>query len=94
MSANTAEEAALDARIAQIHAHLATLIPDSKEYAAAADQLVKLQALKKEKYSWRPSPDTLVTAGAQLGAILAMIAYEQKHVITSKIVGFAQKMFR
>lgn len=94
MSANTTEEAALDARIAQIHARLMELAPDTKEYAAAADQLVKLQALKKEKHSWRPSPDTLVTVGANFAAIMAMIIYEQKHVITSKSVGFVQKLFR
>lgn len=94
MSANQPAVEANDVAIAQIYAHLATLKPDTKEFALAVDQLVKLQAFKKEKPSWRPSPDTLITAAAHVGAVLVIVAYEQKHVMASTAKSFAQRMFR
>lgn len=92
MSANL-EEVERQNRIAQIHARMATLQPDSKEYAACAEMLVKLEPLKKEKPSWRPSADTLLTVVGNVGVVILIIAYEQKDVWTTKSVDIGKKLF-
>lgn len=84
----------LEKAIAQIHARMTALEPDTKEYAAAADQLVKLEALRTEKHSWRPSTDTLITVGGNIVVALLIVAYEERNALTSKAIGFIQKPFR
>lgn len=67
--------------------------PNTERYAQMADQLVKLYAIKNENRSRRVSPDTLAGIIANLFGIGIIVGYEQKHIITSKALGFIRKIF-
>lgn len=84
----------LNRAITDVHSHLDDYPPESKEYAAMADQLVKLYAQKKEIPSKRPSPDALVTVAGNLFGILVIVIYEKHNVFTSKALGFIGKSVR
>lgn len=62
----------------------------TEAYSDAADQLVKLYTLRAEidRTRLRVSPDTLVIVAGNLLGILVIVAYEQRHVITSKALSF------
>jgi hypothetical protein len=48
---------------------------------------------EKEKIaSWRPSPDAVVGAAASILGIIAILQYEKIGVVTSKALGFINKM--
>lgn len=64
------------------------LTGDTPEYAAMADQLTKLMKLQSEVGRQRIKPDTWASVIANLGGILIIVAYEQKHVIVSKALPF------
>lgn len=84
---------ALDAAISEVLVEMNGLNADSEEYAAAADQLVKLMKLKKEMNpSWRPSPDALVGAAGSVLGIVLILHFEKLGVITSKALSFVTKM--
>lgn len=84
-----AYEAALDEAITSALAELSSHTADSKEYAATADQIVKLYELRKKR---RVSPDALLAAGANVLGILVIVGHERAHVITSKALSFASKL--
>ena len=57
--------------------------PDAPEYPALLEALEKVTALKsKEKRDW--SYDSAILVAGNLLGILVIVAYEQKHVFTSK----------
>jgi len=86
-------DAALDQAISDILATMQKLDENTKEYDAAADQLVKLMKLKKEiNPSWRPSPDALVGALGSILGIVLILHYEKLGVVTSKALSFVGKM--
>ena len=63
--------------------------PNTKEFATNLTYLERLTELKAEtRRKMRISPDTLVTSGCTLLGIVIIIAYEQKHAMTSKGFGF------
>lgn len=64
--------------------------PDSKEYANCVDQLVKLYSLKPKNE--RMSKDALATIAANLFGILLIVGHERANVVTSKALGFVQKL--
>jgi hypothetical protein len=66
--------------------------PQTDQYARMNDQLVKLYAIKNENRSRRVSPDTLAGIVANLFGIGILVGYEQKHIITSKALGFIRKI--
>lgn len=61
---------------------------DSEEYPGLITHLERLQELKAKQRRPRVSPDTWAIVGANLLGILMLVAYEQKHVMTSR--GFTQ----
>jgi hypothetical protein len=85
--------ARLDETIDRVLKKMAENDPDSEEYAAMSDQLTKLYAIKNENRSRRVSPDTLANIVANLFGIGVIVGYEQKHIITSKALGFIKKVF-
>lgn len=86
-------DVALDAAISDVLTEMNGLNADTEEYAAAADQLIKLMKLKKEMNpSWRPSPDALVGAAGSIIGILFILHFEKLGVITSKALSFVGKM--
>ena len=64
--------------------------PDEAEYSTLVDHLEKVSSVQNEKKQ-RVSMDQVVqTVGTLLG-ILVIVAYEQKHVWTSKGLAIATK---
>lgn len=84
----------LNKAITDVHAHLSDYPPESEEYAAMADQLVKLYAQKKELPCSRVSYDTLLTVSGNILGILIIVGYESRNVVTSKALGFIGKAIR
>lgn len=84
----------LNRAITRVHDYMSDMSPDSEDFAAVADQLVKLYAQKKEIPSWRISPDTVLTVVGNFLGIIVIVGYEQRHVIVSKAFGFLGKATR
>lgn len=83
-----------DEVIEDIISRMKDLEPESKEYASATDQLVKMIKIQEEVTTPedRISLDTMVTVGAQLLGILLVLNFERANVITSKALGFITKL--
>lgn len=67
--------------------------PSTQEYSAAIRHLETLSKLHAEEKSGRNriSADTMAIVAGNILGILAIVAYEQKHVMTSKATGFILK---
>lgn len=65
--------------------------PDTQEYTNLLGHLERVYALRKNDERKRVSPDTMALVAGNLLGILIIVAYEQKHVMTSKGLGFVQK---
>lgn len=79
----------LDEPIEKVLSEMNTYGPDSEEYPSLVANLERLVRLKAEEGSKsRVSPDTLAIVAGNLLGILIIVAYEQKHVIVSKGLGF------
>lgn len=77
----------LDPVVDRILADMEMYGPDSPEYAQLLEHLERAYNLRKTNDAKKVSPDTVVLVAGQLGIALIMVAYEQKHVITSKALG-------
>lgn len=86
------EKTTLEEAIEELLLAMRATEEDSTEYAQMADQLVKLHALKINEIKPRVSPDTLATIAANLGGIFIIVAYEQKHLVTTKALTFLRKL--
>lgn len=62
---------------------------EDPEFTKLLDQLERLTRMKAEKANKPVSNDTLAIVAGNLMGILIMVAYEQKHVVTSN----AKQMF-
>ncbi len=65
--------------------------PDTSEYSALMRHLEDLTRIRAGNRSSRISPDTMAIVVGNLAGILIIVAYEQKHVMTSKAMGFIIK---
>lgn len=66
---------------------------DTEEYKLRLDYLERLSTVKTS-YCRRPiSSDALIGAASNLLIVGVLVGYEQKHVITSKVIGMI-KLFR
>lgn len=84
---------ALQLTIDEVFERLSDFAPETKEYAAISDQLVKLMKLQEELSSKkRLSPDTLAVVAGNLVGIVAILGHERAHVITTKALGFVMKL--
>jgi hypothetical protein len=87
------DKSELDKAIDSVLIDMNSVTSDSEEYAAMADQLVKLMKLKKEiDPSWRPSADTLAIIASNLFGILLILNFERAGVVASKALGFITKL--
>ena len=84
-----AYEAALDDAIMSALNELNGHTAETKEYAATADQIVKLYELRKKR---RVSPDALLAAGVNILGIMVIVGHERAHVVTSKALSFVGKL--
>lgn len=78
----------LDDAIARNIADMDTIEPDSDKYGMLMENVEKLVRLKNEDKKSRVSPDTMAIVAGNLLGILIIVAYEQKHVMTSRGLGF------
>jgi hypothetical protein len=78
----------LDEPIAKILTDMNVYGPDSPEYPKLVMHLERLVRLKAEEARRRVSPDTVLIVSGNLLGILIIVAYEQKHVMVSKGLGF------
>ncbi len=82
----------LDEAIEQVLNELKSEDSQTEKYARMREQLTELYKIKNENRSRRVSPDTLATISANLLGIGVIVGYEQKHIITSKALGFVRKL--
>lgn len=78
----------VDEPIAEVLTSMNTFGPDSEEYPALIEHLDRLTKMKAEERRNRVSPDTMAIVAGNLLGILIIVAYEQKHVMVSKGLGF------
>lgn len=82
------QEDPLNDLIDEVLTQMNTLGPDADEYPKLMAYLERLHELKAKSQRDRVSSDTLALIAGNLAGILLIVAYEQKHVMTSK--GFTQ----
>lgn len=81
----------LDEAIARLMIVLSTKDPESEEYSKLLESIERLYALKKDYLPTRVSADAVFAVVGNLLGIAVIVGYEQKHVITSKALGFIMK---
>ena len=86
------EPTKLDVEIKRLFEILAKKEPEDEEYAAVADQVVKLMKLKELEAPRRVSADTLALIGANLAGIVLILSHERANVITTRAIGFISKL--
>jgi len=91
LTASSSEEA-LDGLIIEHEQEMQKMDVDSEEYAQALNKLERLHKLKEKTSPKRVDPNTVLIAASNLLGIVIIVAYEHKHVITSKALGFAGKL--
>lgn len=67
------------------------LDPEDEAYAARMKTVERLNEIRTTYARKKFSPDALLAAGAAFGQVLLIVAYEQKHVFTSKAASFISK---
>lgn len=78
------ESSIYDEPINKVLAEMETYSPDTDEYSAAIRHLETLTKMKAEEGRKRVSADTMAIVVGNLLGILVIVAYEQKHVLTTK----------
>lgn len=83
----------LENEISDLFKDIKAMSPETKEYDAASNQLVKLIKLQKETVpSWTPSADVLATCVANILGIVMILNFERFGVVASKALGFVVKL--
>ena len=86
------EKSGLEEAIDDVLARMKDMTPEEEDYAKCVDQLSKLHKLKEDEKPSRVSPDTMVTAGANILGIVLIVGHERAHIITSKVKDFVLKL--
>jgi hypothetical protein len=81
----------LDEPIDKILEELRQHDPDDEEFEKSLSYLERLMILKGDTKERRISWDTIALGAFGLVQILAMMAYEQRHVMNQKVLGFVMK---
>lgn len=85
------DQAALDPVMDAILEDMKQFGPDSTEYPDLLSHLERVVALRASKDKKRVDPNTIWLVAGNLLGILTIVAYEQKHVMTSKGLNFILK---
>ena len=78
----------IDYVIDQMHEHHAY----SPEFTTMVENLTQLHKMKMNEKASRPSADAVISVVGNLAGIVAILGFEQTHVITSKALGFVSKI--
>jgi len=84
----SSEKSGLETEIDNILSAMKGHETHTDEYAACAERLETLYNLKDVDKSDRIKPDTLVIVGGNIAVALMIIAFEQKNIVTSKVLSF------
>ena len=83
------EDETLDKPIAMILEEMTAYGPSEPEFTNQIDNLERMMALKDmNKSKRRPNPDTVLLVGGNFAIAAFLVIYEQKHVLTTKALGF------
>lgn len=85
------EPSPLDMAITRLHADMEEFGPESPEYPKMLEYLERLNNVRNSKERRTASPDQILLVAGNLLGILIIVAYEQKHVMASKGLGFVLK---
>lgn len=85
------EDPKLDAVIERLLSEMIEYGPDSDEYQKCLAYLERVNTLKTTRSRQRVSPDQMAMVLGNLLGIVIIVAYEQKHVMTSKAKDFVLK---
>ncbi len=85
------DETSLDPVIVKLLAELREHGSETAEFAVNLDYLERVHNLQHKTVRSRLTPDAVALVLGNLLGIVIIVAYEQKHVITSKGLGFVVK---
>lgn len=85
------EPTALDLAINDLYEALDGYRPTEEEYATIADQLVKLENLRKDNSPDKISYDAMVAAATNIIGLGMILHFEKVGVVTSKALSFVKK---
>jgi hypothetical protein len=80
-----------DEPINKVLASMQTYDTVDGEFITLVEHLERLTKLKAEKQKSKVDPNTMAIVVGNLAGILVIVAYEQKHVMTSKAMSFILK---
>lgn len=83
---------AIDCEIDAVLEKLKEVDPTDQEYSKLCDVLSRLHDLKRQSKKRSVSPDTMALIAANLGGIILVLAWEEKHVIATKAFGMISKL--
>lgn len=86
------EKTKLEDALDELFSEMKSYAGYDEDYAKTADQVVKLYALKEHDNSKRLDPNTMAIVGGNLAIALIVIGFEQKHVVTTKVLNFLTKL--
>jgi hypothetical protein len=86
------EKSVLEKEIERVIEYMSDCPPDSDEYKKTVRNLSELHERLMAQKPKPMSSDAILTVVANLSGILLIVAYEQKHVVTSKAVGFIRTL--
>jgi len=90
---NKPENEKLDACIDAILDSMKIYGPEAPEYPELLKSLERLNTMKSEdETKRRVSPEVIFTVAGNVLCVLIIVAYEQKHVITSRATTFIARM--
>jgi hypothetical protein len=78
------EPSIFDAEITRIVAHMAECDPEEQEYKRMIKHLERLEALKTGQRREKLNPNTMLSVGGTVLAVLIMVSYEHNHAILTK----------
>ena len=81
----------LDEPIEKVLTSMNTFGPEDPEFQTLMNHLERLNRIKADERQNRVSPDTMALVVGNILGILVIVAYEQKHVMVSKGLGFVMK---
>ena len=87
-----ADPTALDLAIHDLYEALEEYKPTEDEYAKIADQLVKLENLRKDNSPDKISADTLAAIAGNIVGLGMILHFEKFGVVTTKALGFIRKL--
>lgn len=86
------KESEYDKSITRLLSDMDMYGPDSDEYSEMIKHLEKMRNWRAEEQTQtRVSPDTLAIVAGNILTVLIIVAYEQKHVVTTKALGFLMR---